>query len=160
MVASEYHFRAIEGVEFHPTLVGIARRNLTLWRKLGRSKAPIRMHHADALDYVLPEGRCVVFLFNPFEAPLLKKLLKRWSTQFAGRKHPVDVLYVNHEQELVFRTTSGWTRLWSGQVRRWRVDAVADRTILNAQPNGEYAALDWEDCSIFRWAPPAASTKS
>lgn len=160
LIASEYHFRAVEGVEFHPTLARIARRNLTIWRKSDRAKAPLRLHLQDALAYQLPAGPCAVFLFNPFAAPVLKRLLKAWSVSLQGRENQVDLLYVNHEQELLFRSQPGWTRLWTGQVRRWRVDAVADRTILNAQPDGEYAALAWEDCSIFRWTGTVPKSRS
>lgn len=160
LVAAEYRFRAVVGVEFHPTLAGIARRNLALWRKAGRAKAPTRLHCADALDFRLPAGPCVLFLFNPFAAPLLKRLLRLWSSSLKGRENQVDLLYVNHEHQLLFRTQPGWTRLWSGQVRRWRVDAAADRTILNAQPDGEYAALNWEECSIFRWTGVPAKSRS
>jgi hypothetical protein len=151
LIASEYRFRAVVGVELHPTLAGIARRNVAIWRKSGRAKTPLRMHCADAVNFKLPDGPCAIFLFNPFEAPVLKRLLKAWSISLQGRESQVDVLYVNHEQQMLFRSQPGWTRLWTGQVRRWRVDAVAERTILNAQPDGEYAALNWEDCSIFRW---------
>ncbi len=156
LVASEYRFRAVIGVELHPTLARIARRNLALWRAAERAKAPTRMHCADALDFKLPAGPCVMFLFNPFEAPVLKKLLKAWSTSLQGRENQVDLLYVNHEHGLLISSQPGWTRLWHGQVRRWRVDAVADRTILNAQPDGEYAALNWEECSVYRWTGTAA----
>jgi len=160
LVASEYRFRAVIGVEFHPTLARIGRRNMALWRATGHAKTPLRMHCADALNFKLPPGPCVIFLFNPFEAPVLKKLLKSWSRVLKGRENQVDLLYVNHEHELLIRSQPGWTRLWSGQVRRWRVDAVADRTILNAQPNGEYAALNWEECSVFRWTGTQLNLRS
>jgi hypothetical protein len=51
----------------------------------------------------------------------------------------------------VLRCEPGFERLFSGQIRRSRADAVADRTILTQQPGGEYAAPGWEDCSIYRW---------
>ena len=155
LVASEYPFRAIHGVELHPTLAGIARRNLRLWRKAGRERAPIRMHCGNVLGYRLPPGPCLLFLFNPFEAPVIKRLLKQWTREWKSREHPVDLLYVNHEHEALLRSTPGWKRLWEGRVQRWRVDAVADRNIMDAQPDGEYIARNWEECAIFRWTGEA-----
>ena len=151
LVASRFRFRAVVGVELHPTLARIGRRNIAQWRAAGLEQAPTKMHCRDAIEFALPAGPCVVFLFNPFAAPVMKRLLARWAKTLKGRGGQIDLLYVNHEQELAIRCQPGWTRLWTGEVRRSRADAAADLKILNAQPDGEYAAMAWEDCSIFRW---------
>ncbi len=151
LLAAEYPFRAVVGVEMHPTLARIARRNLALWRKAGRAVAPVRVYCRDAAEFPLPAGPCVAFLFNPFGAPVLKRLLKTWRRSLAGRPNQLDILYVNNEQDHVLRVTPGFTRLFAGEVRRSHADAEADRNILTSQPDGEYAATAWEDCSIYRW---------
>jgi hypothetical protein len=151
LLAAAYPFRAVIGVELHPTLARIGRRNLALWRAAGRSCAPLRMHCRDATEFPLPAGPCVIFLFNPFRAPVLRRLLRAWSLTFANRAEQLDILYVNNEAEGVLEREPGFTRLFRGQVRRSHADAVADRTILKHQPGAEYAATSWEDCSIYRW---------
>lgn len=87
----------------------------------------------------------------------MRRLLKVWSGNFAGRDGRIDILYVNNEHELVMRRQPGFVRLFSGKVIRSRTDAIADHKILANQPNGEYAVTNWEDCSIFRWAGTGAS---
>lgn len=151
LLASAYPFRAVVGVELHPTLARIGRRNLALWRAAGRALAPMRMHCRDAADFALPPGPCVAFLFNPFGATVLRRLLRAWSRALDERAGQLDILYVNNEQEKVFEREPGFARLFLGQVRRSHADAVADRTILKRQPGAEYAATSWEDCSIYRW---------
>ncbi len=151
LLASEFPFRAVVGVEMHPTLTRIARKNLALWRAAGRARAPMRMVCADAADFEMPAGPCAVFLFNPFGAPVLRRLLKTWSRSLAGREGQVDILYVNNEQERVLERQEGFRRLFLGPIRRSHADAAADRRILANQPDGEYAATGWEDCSIYRW---------
>jgi hypothetical protein len=151
LLACAYPFRSIIGVELHPTLARIGRKNLSLWRAAGRSRIPVRMHCCDAADFPLPAGPCAVFLFNPFAAPVLRRLLRRWGRAFANRAGQLDILYVNSEQESVLERELGFTRLFRGQVRRSHADAVADRMILKRQPGAEYAATGWEDCSIYRW---------
>jgi len=151
LLAAEYPFRAVVGVEFHPTLARIGRRNLALWRKAGRARAPMRMICRDAAEYELPSGPCVVFLFNPFGGAVLRRLLRSWSSRLAGRAGQIDVLYVNNEQESVLERHGNLVRLFKGQVRRTHADTVADQKILTSQPDGEYAAMAWEDCSIYRW---------
>ena len=151
LLAAEYPFRAVIGVELHPTLARIARRNMAVWRASGRARTPMRLVCGDAAAFDPPPGPCVAFLFNPFGGPVLRRVLVRWAQAFAGRKGQLDLLYVNSEQEHAIRREPGFTRLFQGQVRRSHADMIADRRILTTQPSGEYAATPWEDCSIYRW---------
>lgn len=151
LLAAEYPFRAAIGVELHPTLARIARRNMAVWRASGRARAPMRLVCADAAEFDPPPGPCVAFLFNPFGGPVLRRVLARWIRVFAARESQFDMLYVNNEQENSIRRLSGFTLLFRGQVRRSHADMLADRRILTCQPDGEYAATPWEDCSIYRW---------
>jgi hypothetical protein len=151
LLAAEMPFRTVLGVELNPTLVRIARRNFALWRKARRAQAPMRMVCADAAEFSFPCGPCVAFLFNPFEAAVMRRLLKAIAAQFARRPGELDIFYVNNEQEGVFETRKGLVRLFLGKVPRSRADAIADHCILANQPDGEYASANYEDCSIWRW---------
>ena len=151
LLASGFPFRAVVGVELNPTLARIARKNLALWRAAGRAQAPTRMVCRDAAEFRFPAGPCVAFLFNPFGATVLRRLVKAWSKDFAARPGELDLLYVNNEQESVLERQAGFARLFQGEVRRSREDAIADHRILANQPEGEYASANWEDCSIHRW---------
>lgn len=151
LLAAEMPFREVIGVELHPTLARIARRNLTKWRALGRVRTKTRVVCRDAVEFKLPAGPCLVFLFNPFGAPVLRRLLKQEAADLAQRPRAFDLLYVNNEQEGELERHRGFRRLFLGQVRRSRADAIADHAILANQPDGEYAASNYEDCSIWRW---------
>ena len=151
LLAAEMRFRSVVGVELNPTLVRIARRNLAVWRKAGRARAPMRLVCGDAADFAFADGPCVAFLFNPFGAAVMRRFLKSVATKFGGRPGELDILYVNNEQEGVLETAAGFLRLFHGRVKRSRADAVADHRILANQPEGEYASDDYEDCSIWRW---------
>jgi SAM-dependent methyltransferase len=157
LLASELSFRAVIGVELHPTLARIARKNVALWKKRGLCCAPVRVIRGNAVDFKLPSVPCVVFMFNPFGAPVMRRLLKSWGKMQNGRDAQLDILYVNNEQEMVLRRHPGMVRLFSGRIMRSRADALADHKILGNQPDGEYAVTNWEDCSIYRWAGKAAS---
>lgn len=151
LLAAELPFRAVVGVELNPALVRIARRNLAAWRKAGRAQAPLRLLCGDAAEFVFSRGPCVAFLFNPFGAAVMRRLLRSLAASFASRPGQLDLLYVNNEQEGILETQKGFERLFHGQVRRSRADAAADHRILANQPDGEYASANYEDCSIWRW---------
>ena len=151
LLASEMPFKAVVGVELHPGLAGIARRNLTVWRRNGRARTPVKMICEDALEFAWPDGPCVAFLFNPFGAVMMRRLLKGLALRFKGRKGELDILYVNNEQEGVLEGQKGFERQFLGDVKRSKADAIADYRIMANQPEGEYASSNAESCSIWRW---------
>ena len=158
LLAAELPFRAVLGVELNPTLARIGTRNLALWRAAGRARAPMRMLCRDAAEFELPPGPSVVFLFNPFGGAVLRRILRNWESGLAGRSGNLDILYVNNEQEPILRRQPCLTRLFHGEVRRSNADTVAECKILNSQPDAEYAATAWENCSIYRWSGAQGSS--
>lgn len=153
LLAAEFRFRKVIGVELNPVLAGIARRNLVKWRAQGRLHAPATVRSGDAVATTLPSGPCLVFLFNPFGESVMRRLIKRLAARFLKRPGQLDLLYVNNEQDRVIGLQLGFTRLFFGQVRRNRRDVIADYRIMANQPDGEYEASIYEDCSIWRWQP-------
>jgi SAM-dependent methyltransferase len=151
LLAAEMPFHRVVGVELHPTLAGIARRNLQRWRAIDRVLAPTRIHCCDAVEFPFPASPCLLFLFNPFGKAVLRRLLQRIARDFADRPGQLDLLYANNEQEAEIECHRGFRRLFLGQVARSRADAIADHAILANQPDGEYASSNYEDCSIWRW---------
>jgi SAM-dependent methyltransferase len=151
LLAAEMPFRAVVGLELNPALARRARRNLSVWRKMDRARAPMRLVCGDATEFGFRSAPTVVFMFNPFGAPVMRRLLRAMSRNFAHHAGQLDVLYVNNEQEAVFEMQRGFVRLFHGQVKRSRADAKADHQILTHQPDGEYASANFEDCSIWRW---------
>jgi SAM-dependent methyltransferase len=157
LLASEFPFRSVIGVELNPRLARIARKNVAHWKAAGLARAPVRVVCRDAVEFKIPPGPCVAFMFNPFGGPIMRRLLKTWSQTIARREDQLDILYVNNEQETVLRRQPGLVRLFAGEVMRSHADAIADHKILANQPDGEYAVTNWEDCSIYRWMGNANS---
>ena len=151
LLASKFPFREVVGVELHPALVRTAKKNLTVWRAGGRGLAPLRIQMEDAAQFIFPPNPTLVFLFNPFGATVLRRVMSGVATQFATRPNQLDLIYVNCEQESVLATNPGLKRIFMGSIARSRADAIADHTILANQRDGEYASSNHEDCSIHRW---------
>jgi len=78
LLASQFPFLRVEGVELNPHLAAIAQANIDLWRNdpLANSLAPLTLHHADATTHPLPAAPTLAFLFHPFELPILRRFLK------------------------------------------------------------------------------------
>jgi hypothetical protein len=153
LLASAYPFLAVRGIELNSILAGIARKNIRHWLSAGRAIARMQITCGDALQFKFPKGPCLAFLFNPFGESVMRRLLKHFAQAFANRPGELDLLYVNNEQERIIERQPGFTRLFLGQVRRSRSDAIADHKIMVNQPDGEYESANYEDCSIWRWRP-------
>ena len=74
-VASEFPFRRIVGVELAPSLAPIARRNAAIMRERFPERTPITVIEGDAVETPLPDGPLVVYFYQPFYRPLMRKVL-------------------------------------------------------------------------------------
>ena len=159
LVASELPFRKVIGIELNPELADIAERNLAHWLATHAADptaprlAPTHLYEQDALTFDLPTTPCVAFLFHPFEAPVLKALLRRIETQFAKlpkNKQPAfDLLYVNAECRDILDRHPAFTRLFLGPIPMSPEDHVADLAAIAAQK--EYGSTGDEECAIYRY---------
>ncbi len=155
LVASELPFHAVVGVELNPALAAIARANLAAWQTAHEADptapavAPADVVEADALSVDLPTTPTVLFLFHPFEAPVLKALLRRIETAFATRPGKLDLLYVNAECADVLDRHPGFTLLWEGKLAMSAEDHIADLAAIAQQ--AEYGSTGDEICAIYRY---------
>ena len=155
MLASEFPFRKVIGVELNAAMATIAQANAGLWTCDHRDDptapavAPIQIVHEDALSFELPSSPALVFLFHPFEAPVLKAFLRRIESSFAKRPGTLDVLYVNAEHAATFNRHTAFTLLWQGPVPMTPEDHAADLEAIAQQE--EYGSTGDELCAIYRY---------
>ena len=150
LLAAEYPFRRILGVELHPALAAIARLNIERWQAK-RSSPPMRLVEDDALRLRVPAGRCLFFLFNPFDVILMERLLTKLAHHFRQRPGALDILYVNDEQRsLIMEEHRCFQELWRGRIHLSHEDRAADKAIVTHDADGLYVTTGYEDCSIWR----------
>ena len=155
LVASEFPFRQVIGIELNPAMADIAQRNVDQWLQSHAGDptaplhAPVRLVEQDVLDFDFPKSPCAAFLFHPFEAPLMKKLLRRLERQFAKRPGELDILYVNAECAQVFAANAAFKRLWFGKVPMSPEDHIADLAAIAQQR--DYGSTGDEECAIYRY---------
>lgn len=161
LVASELPFHQVIGIELNPAMATIARQNLDRWQQAHATDstaprlAPIQLQEQDALSFDFPSTPTLVFLFHPFEAPVLKQLLRRIETQFAKRSGTLDILYVNAECRTVLDKHPAFTRLFNGPVAMSPEDHAADLEAIAQQE--EYGSTGDEECAIYRYTGRATT---
>lgn len=65
-IAAEFPFREVIGVELSRRLHEQATVNVRSFRWARRRSGPIITHHGDAKEFLFPDRRMVLYLFNPF----------------------------------------------------------------------------------------------
>jgi len=160
LLASQYPFLRVEGVELNPDLTFIAHANIALWQRdpLAELLAPIALHHADALRHPLPSEPTLAFLFHPFELPLLRRFLRHIEqsrqpneNSRAHNSAPFDLIYANAEHDSLLDHHPAFQRLWMGRVAMTPADHLADLAAIAQQK--EYGSTGDELCAIYRFVP-------
>ena len=109
LVAADYGFKQLIGVEFAPQLAEIARSNC---RELSR----VRIEVEDASSFRFPAGKLVVYLFNPFGEPVMrpviKNLLSHRETVWVAYYNPVCANLLDSETAFESQSSPSNTRIW------------------------------------------------
>lgn len=119
LLAAEYPFQKIEGVEFAEELHRRATQNVSSYRHAARRCMDIELIHADVADYRFPPGKFALYLFNPFGPEVLTRVFANLGDSLAQNPRHVMVTLVNPEYAFVADAVP-YLRLFS-QNRRFRI---------------------------------------
>jgi SAM-dependent methyltransferase len=146
LLASEYQFRSVSGVELNPQLARIADRNAAQWKALGRARCAVEIFNQDAAEFRWPPAPLLVFLFNPFGRKVLSKVLHNLKLEANRTGKPVDVLYINPEFRFIADRFPGLQKLWTRRIEMSESDRAVDAFSSRS-----------EMCSAYRFQPVAGS---
>lgn len=152
LLASQYPFLRVEGIELNAELAAIAEDNLRRWATdtFAGTLAPITLHQADATRHPLPPEPTLAYLFHPFEAKLLRRFLKHVERSLRAHPRPFDLVYVNAEHDSLLDHQPALKRLWLGRVPMSTDDHLADLAAIAEQK--EYGSTGDELCALYRFA--------
>lgn len=95
LMASDYPFRRILGVELVPELHRAALDNIRKYHSPAQLCQTIESSCADAAEFVFPREPLVIYLFNPFPRSLLQRVLAHLEESLRQCPRPVFLLYHN-----------------------------------------------------------------
>jgi hypothetical protein len=113
VLASEFPFRRIVGVEFAPELAAAARRNVTSFRSDRQQCREFEVVCADAVDFTIPDEPAVLYFYNPFGEPVLGRVLANVRRSFEEAPRPL-YLVVTGDAPLASFTGAGFAALEVG----------------------------------------------
>ena len=111
LMASDYPFRRILGVELLPSLNGIAQQNLEKYQSESQKCFAIESICADATTFVLPAVALIIYLFNPFPESGLKRALRNLQVSLSEHPRPMYVVYHNPQLQSTLKETGRWRQI-------------------------------------------------
>jgi SAM-dependent methyltransferase len=93
--AIEQGFKKVVGVEFSPELCEIAARNLAVYRSRRGTGDNAEIYCMDAVEFEIPAVPCVLYLFNPFERPVLERVVENIKRSYESNPRKLFVVHYN-----------------------------------------------------------------
>lgn len=114
LIASEFPFRKIVGIELSQHLHRIAQENVELYRPSSQQCRVFDLRCMDALDYDWEPEPLVLFLFDPFGRDVLQKVVAKLEASLKANPREAHVVYVYPQYEDVFQASSVLKRSKTG----------------------------------------------
>jgi hypothetical protein len=102
MLASEYAFKEIIGVEFAKELIEAMRSNIHHFAANRNDTRHFQCVHMDATEFELPKDPCFLYFYNPFWPPVMEKVIEKIKLSYLENPRPIIVLYYNPLSETLF----------------------------------------------------------
>ena len=119
LMASEYPFKGIVGVEFIPELHRAAQENIPRYASERQQCRQIESICMEARDFQFSPGPLVIYLFNPFSESTFARVLENLRQSIEQAPRPVYIAYRFTEHEKVL-DKAGWLEKIAGG-EQWTV---------------------------------------
>jgi SAM-dependent methyltransferase len=125
--AARHSFRRVVGIELSAQLCRIANANLARARKTFLCQ-DVSVIEADAARYVPPDDVTVVFMFNPFDTPVVQDVLEQLHASLRRKPRDLSIIY---------------------GLPKCRPDALADTSWLSIRREVETIDSDWQRLVVY-----------
>jgi len=95
ILAAEYPFKRVVGVEFSSELHAIARRNVESCERRYLRCEQIEVVCQDVVHFDFPDDPLVLYLYNPFLPDIVRRVVERLERSLQAHPRPVCVVYLN-----------------------------------------------------------------
>jgi SAM-dependent methyltransferase len=93
ILAGEYGFRKVTGVELAPELCQVARANLSRCRLPSDRLSPVTILQMDAFDFCENTDADVFFMYRPFSGEFLSHILEKLKERAASQNRILTIIY-------------------------------------------------------------------
>ncbi len=147
LLAQDYPFREIIGVELSPELESVSRANISRYTG-GRYRVPVSSIQGDATEFEWPPVPLIIYLWNSFTGPVMEQVLRNLEASLAQLPRELYLVYIHPELESILEGLPWLNRLWREDFAMSEEDHTAW-----AFPNRD------EMCAIYQTLPEPVVTE-
>jgi tRNA G46 methylase TrmB len=123
LLATEFPFKKIVGVEFSEVLHNIATENIKRFRSDIARCTNIEAVCMDVMEYALPNDPLVCYFCNPFDETLMARVASNIRSSFIKKPRTIFIVYYNAKAAHLFDRCDCFRRVQSDVwARIWRTD--------------------------------------
>jgi SAM-dependent methyltransferase len=93
LLAASLPFKKVVGIEFSTALNRIAEDNVRRWPYEEKRCGEIELIEMDAGKYNFPESSFVLYVYNPFERPVMERVVRNVTAAFQEHPKRIVILY-------------------------------------------------------------------
>lgn len=142
LLASNFAFRQIIGVEFSQELQKVACENIFRYHPASRLCHDVRCILGDACDFIFPPGPLVVFMWNSFVGPIFERVLSNLEDSLQREPREIYFLYLKPDCAARLDASPCLHKLWECNLE------MTEQDFTGYQIGGRS-----ETCAAYRSAP-------
>lgn len=93
LIAAQYGFRKVTGIEFSAPLCAIARKNIERFAAKKNALSPMEVIEADATEHLFAPDDRVLFMFNPFHEKVMERLMQNLRRSLMEHPRSIWLIY-------------------------------------------------------------------
>lgn len=152
VVASEFPFKEVLGVELSAQLAKVAHENAEKVISSFKNRPPIKILQGNALEFPLPKGNLVVFMYHSFQKELTVQMVKRLEAALAAGTEHLFVVYYNPVFGEVFDASPAFTRWFASTL-------PYDASEIGYGPDVDDSVVIWQSVGGARRTPHARAER-
>jgi hypothetical protein len=125
LLASNFPFERVLGVEFVPALHATATRNLARYQPVARRCYDAQCILSDVRDFVFPPVPLVIFMWHPFVGPVFERVMANLEDSLRQEPREVYVVYLKPEYEHLVERVPSLNKLWESRLTMSEQDFAA-----------------------------------
>ena len=137
LLAAEFPFRRIVGVELSRSLSDLAQRNCKSFRSKKKACGNFEVLCRDAAEFTFPNGPLVIYMFNPFDDVVLAQMLSKLASAIRQQACQIFLIYNNPLHRNVVCSSGPFERVLQGtdkwDYRKLRYEVYRSRIEENPQ---------------------------
>jgi predicted RNA methylase len=125
LLASNFPFQQVLGVEFIPELQAIATRNISVYQPPTRRCRDVQCILSDVQDFVFPSAPLVIFMWHPFVGPVFERVMQNLEDSLRNNPREVHIVYLKPEFGYVIERIPSLQKLWESRFTMSEKDFAA-----------------------------------